>query len=85
MFSQDLGQLIVERPTLINHLLPLEGVSDDRSNLVLVAMINMFYGYLERAQQPQEGYMWVSVKTTYLSSAGIKSRIGSSIDKQPVL
>ena len=65
---KDMAQLIVERATLINHLLPQEGVTEllsewlqDRSELVLTSMIDLFYHYLAKAQQPQEeAISWVS-------------------------
>jgi len=58
---QDMAQLIVERATLINHLLPQEGIVNERAQLVLIAMIQLFYVYLTKAQQPQnEAIQWVS-------------------------
>lgn len=57
---QDMAQLIVERATLINHLLPQEDVMSECADVVLAAMIGLFYNYLMKAQQPQhEGYSWV--------------------------
>ena len=65
---QDMAQLIVERPTLMNQLLPPTEGSGPRSgsprrlHLVLAAMLHMFYTYLVKAQQPQkEAYSWVSL------------------------
>ncbi len=57
---QDVATLIVERATLINHLLPSEGATSPRSDLVLVAMVNLFHSYLRKAQEEQAGYVWVS-------------------------
>ena len=57
---QDMAQLIVERATLMNHLLPTEGNTSKRADLVLASMIDLFYNYLVKAQQPQEeAYSWV--------------------------
>jgi integrator complex subunit 1 len=60
MNLQDMAQLIVERATLINHLLPQEGFVNECAERVLVAMIELFYVYLTKAQQPQnEAFQWV--------------------------
>ena len=61
-----MAQLIVERATLINHILPQEGISvnSERANLVLSAMLKLFFNYLTKAQEPErEGYSWVSATT----------------------
>ena len=58
---QDMAQLIVERATLINHLLPQDGIINECAQRVLIAMIKLFYVYLAKAQQPQnEAIQWVS-------------------------
>jgi hypothetical protein len=61
-----MAQLIVERSTLLNHMLPQEGVSEhlahwlqDRQELVLTAMIDLFHHYLTLAQQSNENISWV--------------------------
>ncbi len=56
-----MAKLIVERPTLINYILPQEGGGDERLDLVLCSMCDMFYSYLQKAQQPHDGYIWVSL------------------------
>ncbi|KAK2152727.1 hypothetical protein LSH36_320g00001 [Paralvinella palmiformis] len=65
----DLAQLIVERATLMNHLLPQEGVTHhkDRAEHVLASMINLFYSYLIKAQQPdKEAYSWSNTRDQIL-------------------
>ena len=63
LLFQDIATLIVERATLINHLLPSEVSTSERADLVLSAMVDLFYNYLLKAQQDQDqGYVWVSVK-----------------------
>ena len=50
----------------MNHLLPQEGVivNRDRADFVLASMINLFYGYLVKAQEPEkEAYSWVRQST----------------------
>lgn len=60
-YWQDLAQLIVERATLISNLLPQEESSNSCAQIVLAAMIHLFYNYLIKAQQNQrEGYSWVT-------------------------
>ena len=61
---QDMAQLVVERPTLMNHILPEDGGSSSvAANLVLAAMVDLFYCYLIKAQQQgSKEYMWVSAK-----------------------
>jgi len=58
-----MAQLIVERMTLINFLLPQDEVRSELAEHVLTAMINMFYVYLIKAQLPQmeAALQWVSV------------------------
>ena len=57
-----MAQLIVERATLINHLLPQEELRTELAEHVLTAMIDMFYVYLIKAQLPQieAAFQWVS-------------------------
>lgn len=62
-----MAQLIVERATLLNHMLPQEGVTEnlspwlqDRAELVLTALIDLFHHYLVMAQQSaEESLSWV--------------------------
>ena len=57
-----MAQLIVERATLMNHLLPQEGISNGCAECVLIAMIDLFYVYLTKAQHPQnEAIQWVCI------------------------
>jgi len=57
-----MAQLIVERATLINHLLPQDELRTELAEHVLRAMIDMFYVYLIKAQLPQieAVFQWVS-------------------------
>jgi len=57
-----MAQLIVERATLINHLLPQDEQRTELAEHVLTAMIDMFYVYLIKAQLPQieAAFQWVS-------------------------
>ena len=59
---KDMAQLIVERATLINHLLPQDEQRTELAEHVLTAMIDMFYMYLIKAQLPQieAAFQWVS-------------------------
>ena len=56
-----MAQLIVERATLINHLLPQDELRTELAEHVLTAVINMFYVYLMKAQLPQieAAFQWV--------------------------
>ena len=57
-----MAQLIVARSTLMNHLLPQDGSSTENSaaDLVLCALVDLFYIYLKKAQQPEnEAFSWV--------------------------
>jgi len=56
-----MAQLIVERATLINHLLPQEELRTELAEHVLTAMIDMFFVYLIKAQLPQieAAFQWV--------------------------
>ena len=58
---KDVAQLIVERATLINHLLPQDEHRTELAEHVLTAMIDMFYMYLIKAQLPQieAAFQWV--------------------------
>ena len=71
VISQDVAQLIVERTTLINHILPQDGADDaqrdDRAQLVLTSLIDLFYTYVRKAQQPQDTYSWVRFSVSDLS------------------
>ena len=57
-----MAQLIVERATLINYLLPQDDLHTELSQHVLTAVIDMFYVYLIKAQLPQmeAALQWVS-------------------------
>jgi len=61
LIVKDIAQLIVERATLINHLLPQDEQRTELAEHVLTAMIDMFYMYLIKAQLPQieAAFQWV--------------------------
>ena len=70
MFVKDMAQLIVERATLINHLLPQDDQRTELAEHVLTAMIDMFYVYLIKAQLPQieAAFQWVCTVLPMLCS-----------------
>ena len=67
---QDMAQLIVDRTTLMNHLLQRHHSDSDRCDAVLAGLLRLFMNYLSSAQQPHgEAYSWVSASgssSTYL-------------------
>ena len=86
LLVKDVAQLIVERATLINHLLPQEEQRTELAEHVLTAMIDMFYMYLIKAQLPQieAAFQWVCSQTDFhysnllcptLSSAALSSAV----------
>ena len=56
-----MAQLIVERNTIINHILPEEGRDDTtETHQTLKSLISLYNSYLKKAKEPQkEGYSWV--------------------------
>ncbi|ELT96897.1 hypothetical protein CAPTEDRAFT_224526 [Capitella teleta] len=69
--SFDMAQLIVERATLLNHMLPQEGIAQspwlqDRAELVLTSMIGLFHHYLKMSQQTNENISWSSAQDQIL-------------------
>ena len=58
-----MAQLIVERTTVINHILPQDGQSDcPISHMTLTALIDLYTTYLRKAKEPdKEAYSWVNI------------------------
>lgn len=55
----DMAQMIVERPTIVNTILPAEGSSSDHSNNFLASVSQIFFKYLSAAKMPsKEVYSW---------------------------
>ncbi|XP_054707879.1 integrator complex subunit 1-like [Uloborus diversus] len=55
----DMAQMIVERPTIINTILPVESASSEYSNNFLSSVSEIFYKYLSAAKIPsKEVYSW---------------------------
>ena len=52
----------MNRSTLLYHILPQDGDDapcNETAQLVLTSLIELFYTYLTKAQQPQDSYQWV--------------------------
>ena len=62
VYLQDIAQLIVERTTVINYILPMDSSPRSPEQLnTLEALIQLFVNYLHTAKEPDtEGYSWVS-------------------------
>ncbi|XP_013788490.1 integrator complex subunit 1-like, partial [Limulus polyphemus] len=55
----DMAQMIVERPTIVNCILPSNGNSSSRKNSFLIAISKIFTTYLKQVQRPsKEAYAW---------------------------
>lgn len=55
----DMAQMIVERPTIVNTILPTEGCCNDHSNNFLSSVSQIFFKYLNAAKMPsKEVYSW---------------------------
>lgn len=59
---QDVAQLIMERTTVLNHVLPQDGrPGTDLQNSALMALVNLYANYLRKAKEyDTEAYSWVS-------------------------
>ena len=59
-----MAQLIVERNTIINHILPEVGREDcSETHQTLKSLISLYNSYLKKAKEPQkEGYSWVGIR-----------------------
>ncbi|OWF40859.1 integrator complex subunit 1-like [Mizuhopecten yessoensis] len=64
----DMAQLIVERTTVINHILPLENQpSNELSHVTLKALIDLYTNYLRKAKEPdKEAYSWSNTQDQIL-------------------
>lgn len=64
-YLQDLGQLIVERCAVINHLFPMEEERRTRqADITLRSLIHLYTSYLRKAKEPdRSSYTWVSNAT----------------------
>ena len=58
-----MASLIVERASVINHILPQDSEDDtETSHVTLQALIELYTNYLRKAKEPsKEAYNWVSV------------------------
>ncbi|XP_014664125.1 PREDICTED: integrator complex subunit 1-like [Priapulus caudatus] len=55
----DLAQLIVERPTVMNYIMPSESCQFDGASRTLAAMLEIFTAYIKQAMMPsKEEYSW---------------------------
>ncbi|XP_071035573.1 integrator complex subunit 1-like [Parasteatoda tepidariorum] len=55
----DMAQMIVERPTIVNTILPNENVCSDQGNNFLASVSEIFFKYLSAAKIPsKEVYCW---------------------------
>lgn len=61
LYLKDIAQLIVERTTIVNYILPQEMETASKSSLdTLEAFIQLFVDYLRKAKEPNKtGYAWV--------------------------
>ncbi|CAG2249829.1 INTS1 [Mytilus edulis] len=64
----DMAQLIVERNTIINHILPEEGRDNSaETHQTLKSLISLYNNYLKKATEPQkEGYSWSNTQDQIL-------------------
>lgn len=64
----DMAQLIVERNTIINHILPEVGREDcSETHQTLKSLISLYNSYLKKAKEPQkEGYSWSNTQDQIL-------------------
>lgn len=60
-FQQDIANLIVDRTTVVNHILPLEeDCKIEMAHLTLTALHSLYFNYLTKAKKPnKEAYSWV--------------------------
>jgi len=57
-----MAQLIVERTTVVNHILPSEGDDRQLAHMTLQALIDLYTNYLRKAKEPdKEAYSWVGI------------------------
>lgn len=65
---QDVAQLIMERTTVLNHVLPQDNrPGTDVQNSALMALINLYANYLRKAKEyDTEAYSWASATSVYI-------------------
>ena len=63
---QDIANLIVDRTTVVNHILPQEeGRENELAHLTLTALYSLYFNYLTKAKKPnKEAYSWVCLVNT---------------------
>ena len=63
---QDIANLIVDRTTVVNHILPQEeGRENELAHLTLTALYSLYFNYLTKAKKPnKEAYSWVCLANT---------------------
>lgn len=63
---QDIANLIVDRTTVVNHILPQEeGRENELAHLTLTALYSLYFNYLTKAKKPnKEAYSWVCIVNT---------------------
>ena len=61
--QQDIANLIVDRTTVVNHILPQEeGRENELAHLTLTALYSLYFNYLTKAKKPnKEAYSWVCI------------------------
>ena len=66
LFPQDIANLIVDRTTVVNHILPQEeGRENELAHLTLTALYSLYFNYLTKAKKPnKEAYSWVCLVNT---------------------
>lgn len=63
LMFQDMAQLLVERSTVMNFIMPSESCQFDGAARTLTAMLEIFTTYLKQARMPSnESYSWVCSK-----------------------
>lgn len=75
-FSQEVTQLIVERTTVMNHIVPPHGNRPELADKTLTAVLSLYTKYLRKAKEPdKEAYDWVSL--SHFKKNNFKTRIQS--------
>jgi hypothetical protein len=71
--QQDLANLIVDRTTVVNHILPQEvDCKVEMAHLTLTALHSLYFNYLTKAKKPnKEAYSWVCVCAQKLNETNI--------------
>lgn len=66
--AQDIASLIVDRTTVVNHILPQEEDGDNElAHITLTALYALYFNYLTKAKKPtQEAYSWSNTQDQIL-------------------